>query len=47
MARVKAAGIDMVAVAKQLEEEAIEKFNQPFQKLLDAIEIQKQGNQLD
>lgn len=47
MARVKAAGIHMVAVAKQLEEEGIEKFNQPFQKLLGAIEIQKQGNQLD
>lgn len=47
MARVKAAGIDMVAVAEQLEEEGIEKFNQPFQKLLGAIEIQKQGNQLD
>ncbi|CAG5011350.1 Transaldolase [Dyadobacter sp. CECT 9275] len=47
MARVKAAGIDMVAVAKQLEEEGIEKFNQPFQKLLGAIEIQKQGNQSD
>ena len=41
MERVKAAGIDMGAVTKQLEDEGIEKFNAPFQKLLDAIEKQK------
>lgn len=41
MEKVKAAGIDMGAVTKQLEDEGIEKFNAPFQKLLDAIEKQK------
>ncbi|WP_439557506.1 transaldolase [Dyadobacter sp.] len=41
MDKVKAAGIDMDAITKQLEEEGIEKFNKPFQKLLDAIENQK------
>ncbi|KQS27814.1 transaldolase [Dyadobacter sp. Leaf189] len=41
MEKVKAAGIDMDAITKQLEEEGIEKFNKPFQKLLDAIENQK------
>ncbi|MCE7042885.1 transaldolase [Dyadobacter sp. CY312] len=39
--RIKAAGIDLVAVTKQLEDEGIEKFNAPFQKLLDAIEKQR------
>ncbi|CAG5067490.1 Transaldolase [Dyadobacter sp. CECT 9623] len=41
MEKVREAGIDMDAITKQLEEEGIEKFNKPFQKLLDAIEQQK------
>lgn len=36
------AGIDLEAVAKQLEQEGIDKFNAPFEKLLNAIEAQKQ-----
>ena len=40
--RVKTAGIDMGAVAVQLEKEGIDKFIEPFQKLLDAIEKQKE-----
>ncbi|WP_026631082.1 transaldolase [Dyadobacter alkalitolerans] len=39
--RITEAGIDMGAVTKQLEDEGIEKFTVPFQKLLDAIEKQK------
>ncbi|MCF0071098.1 transaldolase [Dyadobacter sp. CY261] len=39
--RIKVAGIDMDAVATQLEEEGIDKFSKPFQQLLDAIERQK------
>ncbi|QRR00072.1 transaldolase [Dyadobacter sandarakinus] len=39
--QIKEAGIDIDAVTKQLEEEGIDKFNKPFQKLLDAIEKQK------
>jgi len=39
--KIKAAGIDLDAITKQLEEEGIDKFNKPFQKLLDAIEEQK------
>ncbi|MCF0060429.1 transaldolase [Dyadobacter chenwenxiniae] len=38
---IKEAGIDMGAVAKQLEDEGIDKFSKPFQQLLDAIEKQK------
>jgi len=38
---IKAAGIDIDAVTKQLEEEGIDKFNKPFEKLLQAIEDQK------
>lgn len=39
--KIKAAGIDIDAVAQQLEDEGIEKFNKPFEKLLQAIEDQK------
>jgi transaldolase len=39
--KIKAAGIDIDAVTKQLEEEGIDKFNKPFEKLLQAIEDQK------
>lgn len=39
--QLKAAGIDLNALTMQLEEEGIEKFSKPFQKLLDAIEKQK------
>ncbi|TDE17369.1 transaldolase [Dyadobacter psychrotolerans] len=39
--KITAAGIDIDAVTKQLEDEGIEKFNKPFQKLLDAIEEQR------
>jgi transaldolase len=36
--RVKAAGIDLDALTQQLEDEGVEKFNAPFEKLLKAIE---------
>jgi len=42
--KIAGAGIDLEAVAKQLEEEGIEKFNAPFTKLLKAIEDQKAKN---
>ena len=41
LAKLSEAGIDLEKVAKQLEEEGIEKFNTPFEKLLKAIEDQK------
>ena len=40
--QVEAAGIDLTAVARQLENEGIEKFNQSYIKLLQAIGEQKQ-----
>jgi len=39
--RLKAAGIDIDAITQQLEDEGIEKFNKPFEKLLQSIEDQK------
>ncbi len=39
--RLKAAGIDIDQITQQLEDEGIEKFNKPFEKLLQAIEDQK------
>jgi len=39
--KIKAAGIDIDAITQQLEDEGIEKFNKPFEKLLQAIEDQK------
>lgn len=39
--RLKAAGIDIDALTQQLEDEGIEKFNAPFEKLLQSIEDQK------
>lgn len=39
--QLKEAGIRIDDITHQLEEEAIEKFNQPYDKLLEAIEIQK------
>lgn len=39
--RLAAAGIDIHALTQQLEDEGIEKFNAPFDKLLKAIEAQK------
>jgi len=39
--RVKAAGIDIDKLTQQLEDEGIEKFNQPFEKLLASIEANK------
>lgn len=41
--RVQQAGIDLNAVAQQLEDEGIEKFNQPYDKLLAAIDEQKKA----
>jgi transaldolase len=41
MQKIETAGIDIDAVTQQLEEEGIDKFNKPFQKLLEAIEAQK------
>ncbi len=38
---IKQAGIDIDAITQQLEEEGIEKFNKPYDKLLGAIENQK------
>lgn len=40
--RVAQAGIDLEAISQQLEKEGIEKFNQPYSKLLNAIDQQKQ-----
>ncbi|EHQ30710.1 transaldolase [Mucilaginibacter paludis] len=39
--KLKSAGIDIDAITQQLEDEGIEKFNKPFEKLLQAIEDQK------
>lgn len=39
--KVKAAGIDLDALTQQLEDEGVEKFNAPFEKLLQSIEDNK------
>jgi transaldolase len=39
--RLKSAGIDIDKITQQLEDEGIDKFNKPFEKLLQAIEDQK------
>jgi transaldolase/transaldolase/glucose-6-phosphate isomerase len=39
--KLKSAGIDIDAITQKLEDEGIEKFNKPFEKLLQAIEDQK------
>lgn len=39
--KIKKAGIDIDKITQQLEDEGIEKFNKPYEKLLDAIENQK------
>jgi len=39
--RLKKAGIDIDKITQQLEDEGIDKFNKPFEKLLKAIEDQK------
>ncbi len=39
--RIKDAGIDIDAITQQLEHEGIEKFNKPFEKLLQSIEDRK------
>ena len=39
--RLKAGGIDIDQITQQLEDEGIDKFNKPFEKLLKAIEDQK------
>ncbi|MGI4804926.1 MAG: transaldolase [Janthinobacterium lividum] len=39
--QIKTAGIDLAKITQQLEDEGIEKFNQPYDKLLAAIEKQK------
>ena len=41
--QVQQAGVDLMAVAEQLETEGIAKFNQPYDKLLEAIDTQKQA----
>jgi transaldolase len=41
LGRIKAAGIDIDKITQQLEDEGIDKFNKPFEKLLQAIEDQK------
>jgi len=41
LAKLPSLGIDLAAVTQQLEDEGIEKFNKPFEKLLSAIEAQK------
>ena len=41
LAKIKEVGIDIDAITQQLEDEGIEKFNKPFEKLLQAIEDQK------
>jgi len=40
--RLKAAGIDIDQITQQLEDEGIDKFNKPFEKLLKSIEDQKE-----
>ncbi|SFB92416.1 transaldolase [Spirosoma endophyticum] len=40
--RVEQAGISLKAISQQLEDEGIEKFNKPYDKLLDAINTQKE-----
>ncbi len=42
LGQLKTAGIDLAKITQQLEDEGIEKFNQPYDKLLAAIEKQKQ-----
>jgi len=42
LAKIKEAGIDLDAITQQLEDEGIDKFNKPYDKLLGAIETQKQ-----
>jgi transaldolase/transaldolase/glucose-6-phosphate isomerase len=39
--RLKKGGIDIDKITQQLEDEGIDKFNKPFEKLLKAIEDQK------
>ena len=39
--RLKTAGIDIDKITQQLEDEGVDKFNKPFEKLLQAIEDQK------
>ncbi|WP_183565534.1 transaldolase [Mucilaginibacter sp. SP1R1] len=41
LVKLKDLGIDLDAITQQLEDEGIEKFNKPFEKLLNAIEEQK------
>jgi transaldolase len=41
LAKLKAAGINIDAITQKLEDEGVEKFNAPFEKLLQAIEDQK------
>ncbi|TSD64893.1 transaldolase [Inquilinus sp. KBS0705] len=41
LARIKAAGINLDEITQKLEDEGIDKFNKPFEKLLKAIEDQK------
>lgn len=41
LAEVKKAGIDLAVITQKLENEGIDKFNKPYDKLLDAIETQK------
>jgi len=41
MEKLESIGIDIHAITQQLEDEGIEKFNKPFEKLLKAIEDQK------
>ncbi len=41
LARIKAAGINLGALTQQLEDEGVAKFNAPFEKLLNAIEVNK------
>jgi transaldolase/transaldolase/glucose-6-phosphate isomerase len=41
LAKLKDLDIDLDAITQQLEDEGIEKFNKPFEKLLNAIEEQK------
>ena len=40
--KIKAAGIDIDQITQQLEDEGIDKFNKPFEKLLKSIEDQKE-----
>ena len=47
LAQLKEKGIDINTITQKLEDEGIEKFNKAYDKLLEAIEKQKQSGLLN